>query len=91
MEFQPQHQSIEHTGLVSFNMGWLYLLAVQGTLKSLLQHHSSKASILNNRASHVALVVKNPSANVGDTREKGSILEIEDPLKESIPIRWQIN
>ena len=32
--------------LISFRMGWLYLLAVQGTLKSLLQHHSSKASIL---------------------------------------------
>ena len=36
----------EHPGLVSFRMGWLDLLAVQGTLKSLLQHHSSKASIL---------------------------------------------
>ena len=38
--------SNEHPGLVSFRMGWLDLLAVQGTLKSLLQHHSSKASIL---------------------------------------------
>ena len=38
--------SNEHTGLVSFRMVWLDLLAVQGTLKSLLQHHSSKASIL---------------------------------------------
>ena len=37
--------SNEHTGLISFWMGWLDLLAVQGTLKSLLQHHSSKASI----------------------------------------------
>ena len=36
----------EHSGLISFRMGWLDLLAVQGTLKSLLQHHSSKASIL---------------------------------------------
>ena len=36
----------EHTGLISFRMDWLDLLAVQGTLKSLLQHHSSKASIL---------------------------------------------
>ena len=35
-----------HPGLISFRMGWLDLLAVQGTLKSLLQHHSSKASIL---------------------------------------------
>ena len=37
---------IEHPGLISFKMDWLDLLAVQGTLKSLLQHHSSKASIL---------------------------------------------
>ena len=36
----------EYSGLISFRMGWLDLLAVQGTLKSLLQHHSSKASIL---------------------------------------------
>ena len=38
--------SNEHPGLISFTMDWLDLLAVQGTLKSLLQHHSSKASIL---------------------------------------------
>ena len=38
--------SIEHPGLISFRIDWLDLLAVQGTLKSLLQHHSSKASIL---------------------------------------------
>ena len=38
--------SKEHSGLLSFRMDWLDLLAVQGTLKSLLQHHSSKASIL---------------------------------------------
>ena len=36
----------EHPGLISFRMDWLHLLAVQGTLKSLLQHHSSEASIL---------------------------------------------
>ena len=38
--------SNEHSGLISFRMDWLNLLAVQGTLKSLLQHHGSKASIL---------------------------------------------
>ena len=38
--------SNEYSGLISFRMDWLYLLAVQGTLKSLLQHHSSKAWIL---------------------------------------------
>ena len=42
--------SNEHPGLISFTMDWLDLLAVQGTLKSLLQHHSSKASILRRSA-----------------------------------------
>ena len=42
--------SKEHPGLISFRMDWLDLLAVQGTLKSLLQHHSSKASILRRSA-----------------------------------------
>ena len=42
--------SNEHPGLISFRMGWLDLLAVQGTLKSLLQHHISKASILQHSA-----------------------------------------
>ena len=42
--------SNEHLGLISFRMDWLDLLAVQGTLKSLLQHHSSKASILRRSA-----------------------------------------
>ena len=42
--------SKEIPGLISFRMGWLDLLAVQGTLKSLLQHHSSKASILRRSA-----------------------------------------
>ena len=42
--------SIEYSGLISFRMDWLDLLAVQGTLKSLLQHHSSKASILRHSA-----------------------------------------
>ena len=42
--------SSEHPGLISFRMDWLDLLAVQGTLKSLLQHHSSKASTLRHSA-----------------------------------------
>ena len=42
--------SKEHPGLISFRMDWLNFLAVQGTLKSLLQHHSSKASILRRSA-----------------------------------------
>ena len=51
--FQLQHHSFQRThspGLISFRMDWLDLLAVQGTLKSLLQHHSSKASILQHSA-----------------------------------------
>ena len=43
----------EHPGLISFRMDWLDLLAVQGTLKSLLQHHTSKASILKHSASFI--------------------------------------
>ena len=47
LEFQLQHQSFQwYLGLI-FRMDWLDLLAVQGTLKSLLQHHSSKASIFS--------------------------------------------
>ena len=47
LEFQLQHQSSnEYSGLISFRMDWLDLLVVQWTLKSLLQHRSSKASIL---------------------------------------------
>ena len=46
LEFQLQHQSSnEYSGLISFRIDWFDLLAVQGTLKSLLQHHSSKAPI----------------------------------------------
>ena len=45
--------SNEHPGLVSFRMDWLNLFAVPGTLKSLLQHHSSKASILQHSASFI--------------------------------------
>ena len=51
MAFQLQYQSSnEYSGLISFRMDWLDLLAVQGTLKSLLQHHSLKASILQHSA-----------------------------------------
>ena len=47
LELQLQHQSFhEYSGLAAFRIDWLDLLAVQGTLKSLLQHHSSKASIV---------------------------------------------
>ena len=51
LEFQLQHSpSNKYSGLISFRMDWLDLLAVQGTLKSHLQHHSSKASIFQRSA-----------------------------------------
>ena len=60
----PKYQSFsfnispsnEHPGLVSFRMDWLDLLAVQGTLKSLFQHHSSKASILRCSSSFIVQI-----------------------------------
>ena len=56
--------SNENSGLISFRMDWLDLLAVQGTLKSLLQHHSSKASILQ----HLAFfIVSYPYMTTGKT------------------------
>ena len=48
--------SNEHPGLISFRMDWLDLLVVQGTLKSLLQHHSSKASIFDHNAQSLSYV-----------------------------------
>ena len=51
MELQLQHSpSNEYSGLISFKIDWFDLLAVQGTLQSLLQHQSSKATILQNAA-----------------------------------------
>ena len=53
MQFHLKHQTsngVQHTGLISFRMDWLDLLVIQRTLKSLLQHHSSKASILRHSA-----------------------------------------
>ena len=68
MEFQLQHQlpSSEHPGLISFRMDWLDLLAVQGTLKSLLQHHSSKASILRHSAFFI-VQLSHPYMTTGKT------------------------
>src|SRR5574341_95162 len=58
--------SIEHPGLISFRMDWLDLLAIQGTLKSLLQHHSSKASILRHSAFFTAQL-SHPYMTTGKT------------------------
>ena len=56
----------EHPGLMSFRMDWLDLLAVQGTLKSLLQHHSSKASILQCSAFFI-VQLSHPYVTTGKT------------------------
>ena len=56
----------EHSGLISFRMDWLDLLAVQGTLKSLLQHHSSKASILQPSAFFI-VQLSHPYMTTGKT------------------------
>ena len=58
--------SNEHPGLISFRMDWLDLLAVQGTLKSLLQHHSSKASILRHSA-FFTVQISHPYMTTGKT------------------------
>ena len=58
--------SNEHRGLISFRMDWLDLLAVQGTLKSLLQHHSSKASILGCSACFI-VQLSHPYMTTGKT------------------------
>ena len=58
--------SNEHPGLISFRMDWLDLLAVQGTLKSLLQHHSSKASVLQHSAFFIVLL-SHPCMTTGKT------------------------
>ena len=90
--------SNEHSRLISFRMDWLDLLAVQGILKSLLQHHSSKASILRHSAffivqlSHLAQTVKRLST-VWETQVRA--LGWEDPLEKdmAIPSRtiaWKI-
>ena len=58
--------SNEYWGLISFRMDWLDLLAVQGTLKSLLQHHSSKASILRHSA-FFTVQLSHPYMTTGNT------------------------
>ena len=96
----PYNESIQ--GLISFRMDWLDLLAVQGTIKSLLQHHSSKASILQCSASFIVqlsqsyipttLSGKESICQAGDV---GSSLGREDALEKEMAthssiIAWEI-
>ena len=67
LDFQLQHQSFQWTPrLISFRMDWLDLLAVQGTLKSLLQHHSSKASIFRH-STFFTIQLSHPYMTTGKT------------------------
>ena len=67
LEFQLQYQSFQWIfRLISFRMDWLDLLAVQGTLESLLQHHSSKASLLCSSAFFI-VQLSNPYMTTGKT------------------------
>ena len=63
--FRISHSN-EHQGLISFRMDWFDLLAVQGTLKSLLQHHSSKASI-RQRSAFFTVQLSHPYMTTGKT------------------------
>ena len=67
LKFQQKHQpSNEYSGLISFRIDWFDLLTVQGTLKSLLQHHSSKVSILRHSAFFV-FQLSHPYMTTGKT------------------------
>ena len=88
LEFQLQHRpSSEYSGLISFRMDWLDLLAVQGTAKSLLQHHSSKALILRCsyffmvQLSHPYMDVKNHSFGKNIALTTNTQWSITQPLK----------
>ena len=95
--------SNEHLGLISFRMGWLDLLAVQGTVKSLLQHHSSKASVLQHSA-FFTVQLSHPYMTTGKTialtrrTSVGKVKQYSGPETEQIPVislkkkfRWLIN
>ena len=64
--------SNEYSGLTSLKMDWLYLLAVQGTLKSLLQHHSSKASVLQRSAFFNSPAISPNLTSIHDQRKNHS-------------------
>ena len=66
LEFQLEHQSFQQIFRTDFRMDWLDVLAVQGTLKSLLQHHSSKPSILR-RSAFFAVQLSHPYMTTGKT------------------------
>ena len=80
LEFQLQHQSFQWISLISFRMDWLDLLAVQGTLQSLSQHQSLKASIFRCSA---FFIVQLSLAQQGNLWPKGN-------RREMLTAHWQI-
>ena len=88
--------SNEHPGLISFRMGWLDLLAVQGTLKGLLHHHSSKASILQ-RSTFCIIQLSHPYVTTGKNISLTSwtfvykVIHMLNPDSQSVCIRgWRL-
>ena len=87
--------SNEHPGLISFRMDWLDLLAVQGTLKSLLQHHSSKASIFR-RSAFFTVQLSHPYMTTGKsialTRRTfvGKVMSLLFNMLSRFFIRWHL-
>ena len=81
--------SSEYSGLISFRIDWLDLLAVQGTQKSLLQHHSSKASILQHSAFFI-IQLSHPYGTTGKTiaLTKGSFVGKAMSLLFNMLSRW---
>ena len=82
--------SKEIPGLISFRMDWLDLLAVQGTLKSLFQHHSSKTSILW-RSAFFTVQLSHPYMTTGKTKYKAPKSEEEAKYLIVGMIAWEVN
>ena len=81
--------SNEHPGLISFRMDWLDLLAVQGTLKCLLQHHSSKASILW-RSAFFIVQLSHPYMTTGKMNKPRSIFIRQVALQVPLGLGYTI-
>ena len=85
--------SNEHSGLISFRMDWLDILAVQGTLKSLLHHHSSKTSILQ-RSAFFAVQLSHPYMTTGKTialtrrTSVGKVMSLLFNMLSKLVIAW---
>ena len=80
--------SSEYSGLISFRMNWLHLLAVQGTLKSLLQHHSAKASILR-RLAFFIVYLSHPYMTTGKT--SSDLPQHSHSIQNTVVIRYRIH